>query len=100
MTRSTIRDWNLESIFRDIEGKGIRIKENLWLRNKYRDFQEMEDPGLRTHPMYHSNPVEKRTEKYGDFEYVPDPSQEGPSCSMLEQVVRRSSRDRKDEGNE
>ena len=96
MTRTSIKDWKVESIFRDLQLKGIKIDENLWLKSKYKDFQEMEDIGLRTHPMYHMGPVEKGAEKYGDFEYIPDPSQEGPSCSMLEQVVRRSSRDREE----
>ena len=104
MTRSTIKDWKVESIFRDLSLKGIRIDENLWLQSKYRDFQEKEDPGLRTHPMYLSDSgmsgMKKKVERYGDFEYIRDPSQEGPSCSMLECVVRRSTKDKEESGNE
>lgn len=101
MTRSTIKDWKVESIFRDLSLKGIRIDENLWLKNKYGDFQEMEDPSLRSMALFPEMvQSEKNFKMCGDFEYVPDPTQEGPSCSMLEQVVRRSSRDTEEKENE
>ena len=101
MTRANIKDWKVESIFRDLSLKGIRIDENLWLKSKYRDFQQKEDPGLRTHPMYlPDSGMKKRAERFGDFEYIPDPSHEGPSCSMLEQVVRGSTKDKEESGNE
>ena len=101
MTRTSIKDWKVESIFRDLKLKGISIDENLWLKHKYRDFQEMEDAGLRSMALFpEMGREEKKAEIHGDFEYVLDPSQEGPSCSMLEQVVRRSSRDREEPENE
>lgn len=101
MTRTSIKDWKVESIFRDLSLKGINIDENLWLKSKYHDFQQKEDPGLRTHPMYLSDSgMKKKVERYGDFEYIRDPSQEGPSCSLLEQIVRRSTKDKEESGNE
>ena len=101
MTRANIKDWKVESIFRDLSLKGIRIDENLWLKNKYRDFQEMEDPSLRSMALFPEMVREEvKAEMHGDFEYIPDPSHEGPSCSMLEQVVRGSSKDREEKENE
>ena len=92
MSRSTIKDWHVESIFRDLQRRGIKIEDNEWLASKYLDFQQKEDQSLRSHPIF-TITKEKRGVMHGDFEYFPDPSQEGPACSMLEIVVRANLRD-------
>lgn len=92
MTRAVVKDWNVESIFRDLKLKGINVDENLWLKSKYRDFQEMEDTGLRVQRMYPADQdgIEVKVEVFKDFEYFPDPSQEGPTCSLLELIIRKN----------
>ncbi len=89
MTRSTVKDWKVESIFRDMKLKGIELDGNLWLKTKFRDFQEKEDDGMRSMPLSPDTAVEE-TRIPGFYELSMDESYEGPSCSMLEKIVRRS----------
>lgn len=94
MTRNTIKDWSVESLFRDLQLRGIDIKGNAWLESKYRDFQEKEDSGLRAMPLFPDQlPRKKKVIMFDDFEYIRDPSQEGPTCSMLEALIRQSTAD-------
>ncbi len=89
MTRNNVKDWKVESIFRDLKLKGIELDGNLWLKTKFRDFQEKEDEGMRSMPLSPDSVVED-IHIPGFYELSLDESYEGPSCSMLEKVVRRS----------
>lgn len=98
MTRTNVKDWKVESIFRDLKLKGIEIDENLWLMSKFRDFQEKEDQGMRSMALFPGMvPQEKRS---SFFESSLEENYEGPSCSMLETVVRRSTKDREESRDE
>lgn len=92
MTRANVRDWKVESIFRDLKLKGIEIDENLWLKTKFMDFQEKEDEGMRSMSLFPGMVPEKKMASF--YEFSLGENYEGPSCSMLEQIVRRSTKDK------
>ena len=98
MTRANVKDWKVESIFRDLKLKGIEIDENLWLMSKFRDFQEKEDQGMRSMALFPEMVLKERRPSFSESSL--DENYMGPSCSMLEQVVRRSTKDREESRDE